>query len=347
MVSVPVPAVVSGRAASEEAFGEQHPDGVSWALRAAALCVVGLALTWVVAELVPGGRAHDAAALLGFSDLWRPRIDTAANAVARSVSARPYALLAIILLVVAVIRRRPRTALAVAVVLLGAGLSAEALKPLLAHPHAYAGNKLVEAGSWPSGHSTAAMSLALCAVMVAPARMRVVVAVVGSLLAVAVSFALLVLAWHLPSDVVGGYLLAGLWASLAVAGLRSAQTRWPAPELRPAASGETQSSEARPPARPPLSRAPATRRTRAGWPSRSVRRATGPRPSLAVALGREAMVPAALLCAMAAILAVAVILRPEQVTTFAVDHRSLVAAGAVIVVLAGSLASGLAAVMRR
>ncbi len=311
MVSVPVPAVVSGRAASEEAFGEQHPDGVSWALRAAALCVVGLALTWVVAELVPGGRAHDAAALLGFSDLWRPRIDTAANAVARSVSARPYALLAIILLVVAVIRRRPRTALAVAVVLLGAGLSAEALKPLLAHPHAYAGNKLVEAGSWPSGHSTAAMSLALCAVMVAPARMRVVVAVVGSLLAVAVSFALLVLAWHLPSDVVGGYLLAGLWASLAVAGLQRAEARWPS------------SSSPAPPA---------------GRPTGS---------SLAATVGREAVVPAALLCAMAAVLAIAVILRPEQVTTFAVAHRSLVAAAAMIVVLAGSLASGLTAVMRR
>lgn len=311
MVSVPVPAVVSGRAASEEAFGEQHPDGVSWALRAAALCVVGLALTWVVAELVPGGRAHDAAALLGFSDLWRPRIDTAANAVARSVSARPYALLAIILLVVAVIRRRPRTALAVAVVLLGAGLSAEALKPLLAHPHAYAGNKLVEAGSWPSGHSTAAMSLALCAVMVAPARMRVVVALVGSLLAVAVSFALLVLAWHLPSDVVGGYLLAGLWASLAVAGLQRAEAGWPS-SYSPA---------------PP-----------AGRPTGS---------SLAAIVGREAVVPAALLCAMAAVLSIAVILRPEQVTTFAVAHRSLVAAAAMIVVLAGSLASGLTAVMRR
>ncbi len=314
---MPFPAVLSVPAASDEAPPAQRPDRVSWALRAAVLCAVGLALTWVVAELVPGARAHDAAALLGFSDLWRPRIDTVANAVARSVSARPYALLAIILLTVAIGRGRPRTALAVAVVLLGAGLSAEAMKPLLAHPHNYAGHKLVEAGSWPSGHSTAAMSLALCAVMVAPARMRVVVAVVGSLLAVAISFALLVLAWHLPSDVVGGYLLAGLWASLAVAGLQSAQARWP--------------SSARSSAPP--------------WSAPPLGRPTG--SSLAAVLGREAVVPAALLCAMAAVLAIAVVLRPEQVTTFAVAHRSLVAAAAVIVVLAGSLASGLTAVMRR
>jgi len=340
---MPSPIAVCAPVASDEVSRDERSVDVSWALRAAILCAVGLALTWVVAELVPGARAHDAAALLGFSDLWRPRIDAAANAVARSVSARPYALLAIILLTVAIVRRRPRTALAVAVVLLGAGLSAEAMKPLLAHAHDYAGHKLVEAGSWPSGHSTAAMSLALCAVMVAPARMRVVVALVGSLLAVAVSFALLVLAWHLPSDVVGGYLLAGLWASLAVAGLQSAQARWPSPVPRPARPRDAQGAKA---PRPPSAVSPARRGRRAGWTARPVR-ANGLRPSLVGALGREAVVPAVLLCAMAAVLAVAVILRPQQVTTYAADHRSLMAAGAVIVVLAGSLASGLTAVMRR
>lgn len=345
---MPSPIAVCAPVASDEVSRDERSVDVSWALRAAILCAVGLALTWVVAELVPGARAHDAAALLGFSDLWRPRIDAAANAVARSVSARPYALLAIILLTVAIVRRRPRTALAVAVVLLGAGLSAEAMKPLLAHAHDYAGHKLVEAGSWPSGHSTAAMSLALCAVMVAPARMRVVVALVGSLLAVAVSFALLVLAWHLPSDVVGGYLLAGLWASLAVAGLHGAQARWPSPVPPLAAQTEEPGAQARRSASLPRSGASlGSRRARAGWAALPVRRGTGRGPSLAVSLGREAVVPAVLLCAMAAVLAIAVIVRPEQVTTFAVAHRSLVAAAAVIVMLAGSLASGLTAVMRR
>jgi len=40
-------------------------------------------------------------------------------------------------------------------------------------------------------------------------------------LAFAVGVALLVLAWHMPSDVVGGYLLATLWAALAFASLRA------------------------------------------------------------------------------------------------------------------------------
>ena len=45
--------------------------------------------------------------------------------------------------------------------------------------------------------------------------------------AVAVGCALLILAWHMPSDVLGGYLVAALWTALAVAALRAADRRWP------------------------------------------------------------------------------------------------------------------------
>jgi len=38
----------------------------------------------------------------------------------------------------------------------------------------------------------------------------------------------LILAWHMPSDVLGGYLVAALWTALAVAALRAADRRWPA-----------------------------------------------------------------------------------------------------------------------
>src|SRR5437764_1216087 len=50
---------------------------------------------------------------------------------------------------------------------------------------------------------------------------------VGLLVSAAVGFALLVQAWHMPSDVIGGYLFAGLCMALAVAGLRAAERRWP------------------------------------------------------------------------------------------------------------------------
>jgi membrane-associated phospholipid phosphatase len=199
----------------------------AWALRAAALCAVGLALTWVVAALLPQAHTRDAAALYGFMQLGRPRVIAMANFFANTLDSWRYAALAAGLIAVALARGRPRIAVAVGLSLSGSVLTSELLKPLLAHPHDAAGNRLVTAASWPSGHSTAAMCLALCAVLVAPARLRLAVAALGSVFAIVVSFSLLTLAWHLPSDVVGGYLLAGLWTALAVAALRAADARWP------------------------------------------------------------------------------------------------------------------------
>ena len=108
-----------------------------------------------------------------------------------------------------------------------APFTSETLKPLLAHPHARVGDVHIGPASWPSGHSTAALALVLCAVLVTPARLRPVVAGVGGVFAVAVGCSLLILAWHMPSDVLGGYVVATLWMALAVAALRLAERRWP------------------------------------------------------------------------------------------------------------------------
>ncbi len=106
-----------------------------------------------------------------------------------------------------------------------APLSAETLKPLLAHPHARIGVSEITAASWPSGHATAATALVLCAILVAPRRLRALVAALGAIFAAAVGVSLLILAWHLPSDVLGGYFLGALWMALALAGLRTADAR--------------------------------------------------------------------------------------------------------------------------
>src|SRR6476659_678702 len=71
------------------------------------------------------------------------------------------------------------------------------------------------------------MALVLCAALVAPRRLRPLVSAVGAAFAAAVGCALLIRAWHMPSDVLGGYLLAGLWTAVAVACLRAAELRWP------------------------------------------------------------------------------------------------------------------------
>jgi membrane-associated phospholipid phosphatase len=194
-------------------------------LRVAGLCVLALGLTWVVAALVPATHVKDAVALYDFTLLGGPRIDDLMNALLDLLDPLLYTLWGVLLVAVALWRRRPLLALAVGLVLSLAPLTAETLKPLLAHSHARIGVSEITAASWPSGHATAAMALALCAVLVVPGRLRPIVAALGAAFVMAVGVSLLVLAWHLPSDVVGGYLVGTLWVAVAVAGLRAVDPR--------------------------------------------------------------------------------------------------------------------------
>jgi membrane-associated phospholipid phosphatase len=192
------------------------------ALLVAALCLVGLGLTWVLAELVPITHVKDAVALYDFTRLDRPLVEAPANALLDLLYPPFYATWGIVLVAIALRRRLLWVALAVAILLPLAPFTAELLKPLLAHHHDQIGPKYIANASWPSGHATAATTLAWCALLVSPPTHRRMVAALGAAFALAVGVALLVLAWHMPSDVVGGYLLATFWAALAFAALRSA-----------------------------------------------------------------------------------------------------------------------------
>jgi membrane-associated phospholipid phosphatase len=203
------------------------------ALGIAALCVVGLVLTWVVAALVPAGHVRDAVALHDFTLLSRPHVDTLANFLLDLLDPALFTLWAIMLIAVALRRGRPRVALAVGCVMGLAPLTAEILKPLLAYPHAQIGFTYIDPASWPSGHATAATALALCVVLVAPIWLRPAVAALGAVFVVAVGCSLLILAWHMPSDVLGGYLVASLWMALALGALRAAESREPLKQPHP------------------------------------------------------------------------------------------------------------------
>jgi hypothetical protein len=59
--------------------------------------------------------------------------------------------------------------------------------------------------------------------------LRPTVAVIGGGFAIAVAYAILTLGWHLPSDVLGGYLVAGTYVALAVGVLALAERWRPSP----------------------------------------------------------------------------------------------------------------------
>ncbi|MGA2453254.1 MAG: phosphatase PAP2 family protein [Solirubrobacteraceae bacterium] len=220
-------AYTTGAMPPRRAVREREPARAWSALSLAGLCVVALALVWVIAELVPAAQFKDALALHDFTLLSRPRIDGPAGFLLHLLDPLPFVLWGAALVALAIARERPRVAVAVVAVMALAPLSSELLKPLLAHPHVQIGLVHIDAASWPSGHSTAALALALSAVLVAPARLRPLVACLGVAFALAVGCSLLILAWHMPSDVLGGYLVASFWTALAVAALRAADRRWP------------------------------------------------------------------------------------------------------------------------
>jgi membrane-associated phospholipid phosphatase len=208
------------------------------ALLAAGGCVVALVAVWAAAFRTSGAHGLDVSALHGFLGLQRPRTEPVAGAIAHLADPLPLGLLAAALVLVALARGRPRLALAVPAVLLGANVTTQILKPALAQPRVCdcLGDQLVAAASWPSGHATASMSLTLCAVLVAPPRLRPTAAVVGCAFALGVSYGLLTLGWHYPSDVLGGYLVAALYTFLAIAALHAPGARWPARTGREAAA---------------------------------------------------------------------------------------------------------------
>ena len=106
----------------------------AFALRGAALCALGMAAIWVLAALVPVAHWRDAVVLDDFTQLSRPGVDGPASTLLHLLDPLLYTIWALLIVAVALLRRRPRVALAVAVVLPAAPLAAELIKPLAAHP---------------------------------------------------------------------------------------------------------------------------------------------------------------------------------------------------------------------
>ena len=104
------------------------------ALTGAAAGVVLLALTWFVSHYVGIGKQADASILRGFADLTRPRLDRVTNFIAHLCNPDEYVFLAAVPVAVALVRRRPRVAAMIALVLLCANETTQLLKPLLAGP---------------------------------------------------------------------------------------------------------------------------------------------------------------------------------------------------------------------
>lgn len=195
----------------------RHRRPSLFALGAASGVAAGLVL--VIAFLTRLGarvdeRVYEAIGQAG-AQAPRPRIEN----VAVLADPLPFVLTALALAGIALLRGRIVLAALVPVILLAASATTQALQeavPRLLERADPGGDQL----AWPSGHATAAMSLALCGVLVASPRSRPVAAMLGAGYAVAVGYAQIALGSHLPSDVLGGYLLAASFVLSGVAVLK-------------------------------------------------------------------------------------------------------------------------------
>lgn len=208
-----------------------------WALAGAGACVALLALVWLAAFHIGAFRSADQSTYQSFVDLHQHTPVESVSAFFVSLcSPGRYAYLALAVVVIALLRGRARVALAAGTILLGANMTTQLLKSLLAQPrpgYLLGGTSPLPPASWPSGHSTAAMALALCCVLAAPQRLRPAVAAVGAAFAVAVGYSLLAAGNHYPSDILGGFLVAATWTLLTVAALLATERPRPTPRRSP------------------------------------------------------------------------------------------------------------------
>jgi membrane-associated phospholipid phosphatase len=179
-----------------------------------AIAVAAFALTvWAAFDVT---RLHrlDAQALRGLSVHRNGIVGHLAAAIGHLGDPLPQALLLLVGIAIALSRGHREAALAGAIVVLGADLSTHFLKEALAAPRT---GSTLEGGhiydnSFPSGHTTAAFSMAAAWCIFAPARRRPVVAAVGFTAAFLVALAAVILHHHFPTDVIGGILVAAAWS---------------------------------------------------------------------------------------------------------------------------------------
>lgn len=128
-----------------------------------------------------------------------------------SISMGALIALTVVVLLIAVARRRWQLGARVALLVLGANLTTQVLKHWVLHRPDLGVDYVGLANSLPSGHSTVAMAAALGIVMVVPLPARTMAAFFGWVTASFVGIAVMLNEWHRLSDVLIAFLLVGIW----------------------------------------------------------------------------------------------------------------------------------------
>jgi membrane-associated phospholipid phosphatase len=193
------------------------PQSVRRLLLVAVASAAGVGLLYVVAVRSPLGQALEDLVLWGRPTGDAEAVELAWRALATlnlAVAAGATAGLAGVALAVG----RPFLAFGVVVAIAGANLTTQLLKEVvLDRPNLVGSGAYAYGNSFPSGHVTLAASLALAALLVAPRRLRSLVALGGAAYVGVVGISTLTAGWHRLADAVGAILVALAWSGLVAA----------------------------------------------------------------------------------------------------------------------------------
>jgi membrane-associated phospholipid phosphatase len=210
--------------AASKLEGQTSPTVAAKAATAATLvCLLGFALTASLALGDDAVQRLDDEALTRLHAHDYAVVGDMARLLAHLGEPLPQLLLLAGAVAIGVRRGLAQRAVASAVVVAGANLTTQLLKgALTAHRYqTVPGFVPIDQNAFPSGHTTTMAALTFAYLLVVPARWRLPIAIIGSVLTILVGTAMVVLHRHWPTDVVGGILVAGAWGSATVAVLEA------------------------------------------------------------------------------------------------------------------------------
>jgi membrane-associated phospholipid phosphatase len=190
-------------------------QGVKFPAWTALACAVGIAAVVVAAYSAGPLSAADFKALTALEAPQGPVVTNVLTGIVRTADPVPLTLMLLAIAWWGYAHGRRRQAVMALAAVIGANVATLLLKVALSHPRlhpVFAHPNEVWDTAFPSGHATAAMSIALAAVIVCPPHLRARVAPAAGLYALAVGLALPIVGWHFPSDVLGGFLVAAIFA---------------------------------------------------------------------------------------------------------------------------------------
>ncbi len=186
---------------------------VAWLLLVAAGCTVLVFAVDDVFVMTTRGQLVDSAALQG-AQIGRRHIIEPVQQVLDMVSVGALAAAGLVAGAVALLRRRVLLAAVAVTMVVGSNVTTQLLKyQLLQRPDLGIATEGMRGNTLPSGHTTVAMSVAAAALLVAPARLRGLVAVLAAAYGAATGVATLSAGYHRPSDAVAAALVVGAWAA--------------------------------------------------------------------------------------------------------------------------------------